>query len=239
MWKKTVTIDKAYQREYIALLREFKKNKALAYAAEESKTRRIISVAAREGDGTAADDYLCDKVAKVLTTYFKQSYLTEKLDICKPTAAQVSLLAVMIYYDCEGDYTELFGKLKDYGVICVDGVYNFAMRDIKESWEELAAISQNLFDGLYDDEDLYEVAGYVVEEKPDRARLLIADQKNPVVTDLVKGGFIAVDDFYGDSALNLINCVVASGAKEVTLDASFKDKKLITAIARFAKVRTI
>lgn len=239
MWKKIVTIDKKYSREYRALMQELKKNKSLVYATEESKTRRIVSVAAREGDGTAADDYVCDRVAKLLTTYFKHSFITDKLGLKKATAAEASLLAVMVYYDCEGDYSELFGMLKDHDVICVDGVYNFAMRDMKESWEELAAISENLFDGLYDEDDLYEVAGYVVEEKADRARLLIADQKNPVVTDLTKGGFVTVDDFYGDSALNLINCVVGKGAKEVTLDASFKDKALISAIARFAKVRSI
>lgn len=239
MWKKIVTIDKKYGREYNALLQELKKNKAIVFASEESKSRIIISVAARDGEGAQADDYLCDRVAKLLTTYFKHTYLTEKLELGKVMSAEVALLAVMIYYDCEGEYAEIFDKLKSYNVISIDGVFNFAMKDIKEDWEELAAISSNLFDGAYDDDDLYDVAGYVVEEKADRPKFLIADEKNPVVTDLAKGAFVTVDDFYGDNRLNLINCVVGKGAKEVTLDASFKDKNLITAIARFAKVRHI
>ena len=116
----------------------------------------------------------------------------------KVSEAAAGLLAVMIYYDCEGDFDELFGQFKKSEIICIDGVFNFAMRSIKEDWEELAAISSDLFEGAYSDEDLYEVAGYVVEERADRTKLLIADEKNPVVTDLTSGGFVTVDDFYGD-----------------------------------------
>lgn len=239
MWKKTVTIDKKFGREYGALLRELDKNKSVVFAAEEGKSRRFLSIAAKESDAESADDFVCAKVARLLTTYFKHAFLKEKLGVGKVNAAQASLLAVMIYYDCEGDRDEIFDMLKGYDVISVDGVFNFAMRDIKRDWEELAAISENLFDGFYDDEDLYDVAGYVVEEKTDRSRFLIADAKDPVVTDLVRGGFVTVDDLYGDNVLNLINCVVGNGAKEVTLDASFRDRELIGALSRFAKVRSI
>ena len=113
------------------------------------------------------------------------------------------------------------------------------MKNLKEEWDELCVVSENLFNGDYEDEDLYDVAGYVVQEKSDRTRLLIADAENPVVTDVSKGGFVSVDDFYGDTTLDLINCAVGRGAKEVTLDASFKDKRLLSALSRFAKVRNI
>lgn len=239
MWKKTVTIDKKFAKEYDVLVRELDKNKLVVFAAEEGKNRRYLSVAANERDAEAADDFLCAKVAKLLTTYFKHAFLTDRLGLKKVNAAQACLMAVMIYYDCEGDREEIFDALKGHDVISVDGVYNFAMREIKNDWEELAAVSENLFDGDYDDEDLLDVAGYVVEEKTDRSRFLIADAKNPVVTDLVRGGFVGIDDFYGDNAFNLINCVVGNGAKEVTLDASFKDKELIKTLSRFAKVRNI
>ena len=210
MWKKTVTIDKKFAKEYDALVKELDRNKLVVFAAEEGKSRRYLSVAANDREAEAADDFLCAKVANLLTTYFKHAFLTDRLGLKKVNAAQACLMAVMIYYDCEGS-----------------------------DWEELAAVSENLFDGDYDDEDLLDVAGYVVEEKTDRSRFLIADAKNPVVTDLVRGGFVGIDEFYGDNALNLINCVVGNGAKEVTLDASFKDKELIKTLSRFAKVRNI
>ena len=239
MWKKTVTIDKKFAKEYDVLVRELDKNKLVVFAAEEGKNRRYLSVAANERDAEAADDFLCAKIAGLLTTYFKHAFLMKKLGIERVNAAQACLLAVMVYYDCEGDREEIFDKLKGYEVISVDGVCNFAMKDIKRDWEELAAISENLFDGDYDDEDLLEVACYVVEEKADRPRFLIADAKNPVVTDLSRGGFVTVDAFYGNADLDLINCVVGNGAKEVTLDAGFKDKELIKTLSRFAKVRNI
>ena len=229
MWKKTVTIDKKFAKEYDVLVRELDKNKFVVFAAEEGKNRRYLSVAANERDAEAADDFLCAKIAGLLTTYFKHAFLTDRLGLKKVNAAQACLMAVMIYYDCEGGHD----------VISVDGVYNFAMREIKNDWEELAAVSENLFDGDYDDEDLLEVACYVVEEKADRPRFLIADAKNPVVTDLSRGGFVTVDAFYGNTDLDLINCVVGNGAKEVTLDAGFKDKELIKTLSRFAKVRNI
>lgn len=239
MWKKTVTIDKRYVREYEALMKGLNKHKNLVCATEESRSLRVISVAAREHDCERADDCLCDCVAKILTTYFKFDFLVSKLNVERATAAEASLLAVMIYYDCEGDYEEIFGKLKEYDVISVDGVYNFAMKEIKEDWEELAAISSNLFDGVYDDEDLYDVARYVVEEKADRRRLLIADASAPVVTELPGGGFVTVDGFYDDETLDLINCAVAAGVKEVTIDASFKDPRLEDALSHFAKIRRL
>lgn len=239
MWKKTVTIDKSYGKECRALLRELGKNKSLVCAVEESKSRILISVAARDADGENAQEYLCDKITKLLTTYFKHLYITESMGIEKFTPAQVCLLAVMVYYDSEAEYAELFDKISGYDVICIDGVYNFAMKNLKEEWDELCVVSENLFNGDYEDEDLYDVAGYVVQEKSDRTRLLIADAENPVVTDVSKGGFVSVDDFYGDTTLDLINCAVGRGAKEVTLDASFKDKRLLSALSRFAKVRNI
>lgn len=239
MWKKTVTIDKKYDREYCALVKELDRNKLVVFAAEEDRNRRFLSLAAKDADAEAADDFVCAKIAGILTTYFKHAFLTDKLKPYRTGAAQASLLAVMVYYDCEADRAEIFDKLRKFDVISVDGVFNFAMRDIKSDWEELAAISENLFDGDYDDDDLFDVAGYVVEEKTDRSRFLIADAKDPVVTDLARGGFVTVDDLYGDSSLNLINCVVGNGAKEVTLDASFRDKELIETLSRFAKVRRI
>lgn len=239
MWKKTVTIDKKYDKECKALLRELGKNKVIVCAVEESKSRTLISVAARDTDAESAQEYLCDRIAKLLTTYFKHSYITESLGIDKFSPAQVSLLAVMVYYDSDAEYAELFDKICGYNVICIDGIYNFAMKDLKEEWDELCVVSENLFSGDYEDDDLYDVAGYVVQEKSDRTRLLIADAENPVVTDVSKGGFVSIDEFYGDTTLNLINCAVGRGAKEVTLDASFKDKRLKTALSRFAKVRNI
>ncbi len=239
MWKKTLTIDKAYTRESRALLSELKKNKAAVFALEEHKSRLVVSVAAKNSDGEAVDDFVCGIAAKILTTYFKHAYLTRELGLKKVSEAAAGLLAVMIYYDCEGDFDELFGQFKKSEIICIDGVFNFAMRSIKEDWEELAAISSDLFEGAYCDEDLYEVTGYVVEERADRTKLLIADEKNPVVTDLTSGGFVTVDDFYGDKTLNLINCAVGHGAKEITLDAGFKDERLINALSRFSKVRRI
>ena len=239
MWKKTLTIDKAYTRESRALLSELKKNKAAVFALEEHKSRLVVSVAAKNSDGEAVDDFVCGIAAKILTTYFKHAFLTKKLKTDSVTAAEAALLSVMIYYDCEGDFDDLFDKFKNSEVICIDGVYNFAMRAIKEDWEELAAISADLFDGVYDDEDLYEVAGYVVGEKADRAKLLIADEKDPVVTDLTNGGFVTVDDFYGDKTLNLINCAVGCGAKEITLDAGFNDERLINALSHFSRIRRI
>lgn len=239
MWKKTVTIDKKYDREFRALLRELSKNKSFVFAVEESRTRKTVSVASAEADGSAANDYLCDKVAKLLTTYFKHAFLSERLNKKKFNEAEASLMAVMIYYDCEGDYAEIFDKLSGYDVISVDGVYNFAMKDIKEDWKELCDVSGSLFDGSYCDDDLYDVACYVVEEKADRTRLMIADAQNPVVTDISEGGFVTIDDFYGDKRLNLINCAVGRGAKEITFDAGFKDKKLFSALSKFAKIKSI
>lgn len=239
MWKKIVTIDKRYGKEYAALVREISKNKSLVCATEEGKSRVVINLAARDGEGTEANGFVCDKIARLLTTYFKHSYVVGNIGIKKFDAAAVSLLAVMVYYDSEADYAQIFDKLKDYSVISVDGVFNFAMRGIKEDWDELCAVSGSLFDGDYDEEDLYDVARYVVDEKADRARLLIADETDPVVTDMARGGFVTIDDFYGDPKLNLVNCVVGKGAKEVTLDASFKDKDLVRALSRFAKVRSI
>ena len=239
MWKKTVTIGKNYARECRALIRELKKNKAAVFAAEENKSRSVISVAAKDCDGETVDDCVCGIAAKILTTYFKHAFLTGKLKIKKTTAAESALLAVMIYYDCEGDFDELFELFKRSEVICIDGVYNFAMRGIKEDWEELAAISSDLFNGVYDDDDLYEVAGYVVGERSDRSKLLIADEKNPVVTDLTNGGFVTVDELYDDKTLNLINCAVSRGAKEITLDAGFRDERLSGALSHFAKIRRI
>ena len=132
MWKKTVTIDKSYGKECRALLRELGKNKSLVCAVEESKTRILISVAARDADGENAQEYLCDKITKLLTTYFKHLYITESIGIDKFTPAQVCLLAVMVYYDSEAEYAELFDKISGYDVICIDGVYNFAMKNLKE-----------------------------------------------------------------------------------------------------------
>ncbi len=239
MWKKTLTIDKKYDKELRALLRELGKNKSLVFTVEEDRSRKVVSVASTGADINAANDYLCDRVARLLTTYFKHAFISDRLNKKEFDEAEACLMAVMIYYDCEGDYAEIFDKLRDYEVISVDGVYNFAIKDIKEDWQELCDVSGSLFDGSYCDDDLYDVACYVVEEKADRTRLMIADAQNPVVTDVAKGVFVTVDDFYGDKRLNLINCAVGCGAKEITFDAGFKDKKLFSALSRFAKIKII
>ena len=88
MWKKTVTIDKKFAKEYDVLVRELDKNKLVVFAAEEGKNRRYLSVAANERDAEAADDFLCAKIAGLLTTYFKHAFLMKKLGLERVNAAQ-------------------------------------------------------------------------------------------------------------------------------------------------------
>ena len=80
MWKKTLTIDKKYDKELRALLRELGKNKSLVFTVEEDRSRKVVSVASTGADSNAANDYLCDRVARLLTTYFKHAFISDRLN---------------------------------------------------------------------------------------------------------------------------------------------------------------
>lgn len=239
MWKCRITIDKTYEKEKCVLIRKLRQYKGIYISESETSGNYIVDISVHEKDSASAKEFICDCIAKIILIYFKLNYIRKRLLQGKITPEYACVFAVMIYYDNESEYNSLYNTISTYDCFSIDGIYNFAIKPIKEQWEDLCRVSEGLFSGEFTSDELADVCKFVMEEKIERSKLLLADAACPVITDIANGAIVIPDDLYDDPMLNTLSCIVASGAKEITVDSTFDGREELALFKKFAKVKSI
>ena len=100
--------------------------------------------------------YLLD----VLALGFKNKYIRDRLQIQNNNLFFNTLVNTMCIFDNQFDKNIIKKRIEIEGEICIDGYYNFRMRDLKEKWDELVSVVNNnnalLKDNFLIKDNLYE-----------------------------------------------------------------------------------
>lgn len=130
-------------------------------ACSQNGNRNYMSVACADIYKSVVCDAVANAVAESLSVSYKNSYIRELLAVKNGSFFQNVLVSVICVFDCAKDKQAVLGLVKNDEQICLDGYYNFRMREIKRKWWELTTLVGANRYVLEDDELVLEFLQYL------------------------------------------------------------------------------
>ena len=161
MWSNVISIDKSYDREIDYILGRLQNTKELSYAIEESRGRMWIYLASVCEKQDEVEEKLQGIFEVVFLSFLKLRFFLDKLHIKRMSHAKCALICSIVHFDREFENNILSKVLSSSLDYNVDGIMNFRLRSLIESWQELADLANRLLDGCNDESDIYDIATFI------------------------------------------------------------------------------
>ena len=124
-------------------------------------SRNYMSVACADIYKSLVFDAVANAVADSLSVGYKKRYIKQLLAVKNGSFFQNVLVNVICVFDTVKDKQAVLSLIKNEEQICLDGYYNFRMRDIKRKWLELTTLVGANRYVLEDDELVLEFLQYL------------------------------------------------------------------------------
>lgn len=233
MWSNVISIDKGFNKEIDYMLKRLSNNKEVSYATEESERRVWIYLACPCEKQDSVEDWMCSMLENVFLSYLKLRFYKEELNVNCVDYAKCALLSSILHFDRNFERNiidKMLSSTLDYNV---DGLYNFRMKALKESWSEVAAVTQRLLCGVESDDDIFDIASFIAGSDGKKNRL---EYSGGVLKNLSERKIIDIVDIYGNSELNLLDSVIREKASEIAIDTSLLSQKMLATLRKIARV---
>ena len=126
-------------------------------------------------------------VAEVLAVGYKNRFLKEKINIDTSSLLGRTLLDTMCIFDSNYDTNVIKKNILEINNLSIDGCYNFRLKEIKEKWKEIVALSNN-YSAFFEEESvILDFLTYLMDAIP-----CLCDSVT-VLVDLPKNNFQLVD----------------------------------------------
>lgn len=233
MWSNVISIDKEFDEEIDYMLKLLSKNKDVSYAMEESERRVWIYLACPCEKQDATEDWMCSMLEEIFLSYLKLRFFKEALGINCVDYAKCALLSSILHFDRNFERNvidKMLASTLDYNV---DGLYNFRMKSLKESWGEVAAVTQRLLCGVEGDDDIFDIASFIAGSDGKKNKL---EYSEGVLKNLSERKIVNIVNVYGESELNLLDSIIKEKACEIAIKTSSISQKMLSTLRRISKV---
>jgi hypothetical protein len=100
--------------------------------------------------------------------------------------------------------------------ISIDGIYNFCLKEIRESWESLAHLCNKLVSQCKCDKDLYALTSFMLGVETGSSSTLTVDRQDNI--ELIKDGeSIKLPNFFNDPEMDAITTILANSPSEILI----------------------
>lgn len=239
MWECVVSIDKRQSKLYHAVCKSLKSCTYFEVKKKLAGARCYFELSAQESCKDKAKELLYQIISDIVLCNYKHEFTMRRLETDKSDYCTVAVIAIILFFDNDSESDVLISKIAQYKDYCIDGICNFAIKDLKEDWSNLCDITNALLCCGYTADELLEICKSVLEEKENDTKLLVADIENCMITDLTDGKIVEIDNLYDDSEFNILSCILSKFAKEVVFDDSFKDSAIAEVVKKITNVKYI
>lgn len=233
MWSNVIGIDKGWDRELQFILEKLSEYKELSYAVEENEDRVWIYIACACECHESIERKMFAMLEHVFLSFLKLRYYKERLNIKTLDYAKCSLLSSILHFDrkYECDVVDkMLSSTLDYNI---DGLYNFRMKALKDSWSEVAEVASRLLYGVESEQDVFDVASFI-SGSDGKKNVLVID--HGVLKNLTERCVVEVLNVYDDVELNLLDAVVRNKPCEIHIEQTELTGKMIATLKKFARV---
>lgn len=179
-------------------------------------------------------------IVKSLLITRKFEYIYDRIKISNMSLAVCTLLSSLVYFDNIQEMKQLSRIIGNTDVYSLDGIYNFRMGEIVDSWNELVELTNSLLLGAHTETDIYNVAGFMMASRlKGEKSIFIADYPSMLITNVSKGGLIDVLNLYDNAEFNLLNAIIAECPTEVIVEKDTLHDELVSTLKNFVKIKMI
>jgi hypothetical protein len=127
--------------------------------------RRVLKVDCAEYYLDIIKTEIADKVAEIVAIKYKYEYFKRNVRIggLSETEKEI-LMASLIAADLDEDKKYAFDRIKQYGEIAIDGIFNFRLKPLKKKWQDIVAYIPTCFVNS----QLKEFVSFLLENKKKR-----------------------------------------------------------------------
>ncbi len=232
MWSNVISIGKEYDKEIAYMLAKLKSAKDVSYAIEESEERVWIYLASACERQDDVESELQAMLEVVFLSFIKLRFFLERLALNKLNHAKCALLCSIIHFDREfesGIIAKTIASSLDYNV---DGLLNFRLRALRESWQEIADVANRLLESSFGDDDVYDVASFIAGTDGGKNRLLVDTDG---LKNLSERRLVEVVRLFDEEEYNFISAIIKERPEEISIRRKFSQPMQAT-LRRIARV---
>lgn len=212
MWSNVISIGKEYSKEIDYILAQLQCTKDVSYATEESEQRMWIYLASSCENAQQIENEMYRILSVVFLSFLKLRFFLERLPIHCMSYAKCVLISSMLHFDEAFEENLIAKTLSDSMDYNVDGLFNFRLRMLKESWEEIADVAARLLEGSDGDKDVFDIATFIAGSEGGKSRIATDGQ---TIDNITQRRRVEIVRLYDDSEYNLIDAIVKEKPFEI------------------------
>ncbi|MDR2634576.1 MAG: hypothetical protein LBC13_01195 [Clostridiales bacterium] len=222
MWSCAVSIDKELQSEFGFLIAEFRRIKNISYAVEDGGGRYFIYLAALCEYGADAEERLREILTCLYLNKFKLKYFLGGVKYRKLDFTAVTLISSLVGFDREFEEAVCRRALVDASDYSVDGIYEFRLKQLRENWDELTELCNNLIAVTDSDEDIFGMAAFMSSSANSSARITVKKGGDGRAALFRDSSHIPLDteEIFGEREFDLLHRIILEHPKEVNYERS-------------------
>ncbi len=233
MWSNVISVDKAYDREIEYVLSKLNGIKDLSYAVEENEDRIWIYLASACEKMDAVEDGVIEIIRTVFLSFFKLRYFYGRLRITVGSLSRCALVCSMLHFDSDFEGNIVRKVLSEIDDFNLDGIYNFRLRALRESWSEMIEVANRLVDNSLDDSEIFDIAAFITGSDNEKNQLLI---KNGSIKNLTLRRKVEIVRLFDNDEFNLLSAIILESPGEIVLEGAKLSSAMCSTLRRIARV---
>lgn len=233
MWSNVISVDKAYDREIDYILNRLQNTKDVSFAVEESRDRLSIYLASACERQDRVESEILSIVQEVYLTFIKTRFFRDRLNLENFDHAKCAFLSSLVHFDRDFEsniVSKVISCTLDYNI---DGLFNFRLRAIKESWEEIAEVANRLLAGSAGDADIFDIASFITGSDGKKSQLLLKDGD---VYNITKRQDVKTIDVFENDEYDLLFAIVKEKPIEILVENDNVSQKFMSTLKHLARV---
>ncbi len=233
MWSNVISVDKGYDREIDYILNRLQHTKDVSFAVEESKDRLSVYLASACERQDDVENEILSIVQEVYLTFIKTRFFRDRLSLGNFDHAKCAFLSSLVHFDRDFErniVAKVISSSLDYNI---DGLFNFRLRAIKESWEEVAEVANRLLAGSAGEADIYDIASFITGSDGKKSQLLLKDGD---VYNITRRQSVNPIDVFENDEYDLLFAIVREKPVEILVENGKVSQKFMSTLKHLARV---
>lgn len=165
------------------------------------------------------DDNVCidSLISEVIVLYYKFGEISKLLmpngSCSYPCCAYIgSILSI----DAELERKQIIKMIPDDNFICIDGIYNFCLTEIRESWESLAILCEKLILQCKNEKDMYSLTSFMLGVENESESTVTVDKQEKISINK-NGEKLKLPQLFSDPEMDAIATILANSPTEIII----------------------
>lgn len=178
----------------------------------------------------ATDEVRNGIICGIILNFYKLRELTKVLGSKASGKAFYAFMGALIGLEQEDETDSIMELLGECEVANIDGFYNFRLDNLRESWENLAKLSERLYSQCKSEEDIYALSIFMLGMDENISATVVVNRGEELYWEK-NGTKIAVVPYFGDRETDTIMTLLSQRPSDVVvMDPTGVSQGLMTVI---------